>query len=483
MHYLIIAVLAFALSMLGCEGKTGPAGPTGAAGAAGPQGVAGPAGPVGPAGPAGADGAPGEPGEQGDKGDPGEPGAPGEKGDKGDKGDPGEPGAPGESGVPDGVDLDNILATIHHLTITRDSNSKTYYYLAPNFNQGGDKKDGTGNKLSPLNLIAGTEDMLTVKAASQSGDKIDGVMFGWSSNSDEVVSVDGDGMIEAGLPGNAKLTLTVEGRGIEISINAMVSGAIDHVLVAGPGNQKTTKDAGYSLIIPETSTVSLKATAHESDGDGIPGASFAWNSSNPAVASVDGGTVTANGVGSASITATAGGKTSKPVSVTVTAIGEFQYRLRVVRKSDHTLNIARLNSDKDHADYNKPGALPADFVVPTSGEGTAMVTYTIRVEARNNEGNWILATLTDDLTISLSSNNPDVIHFDFEARVADTNVTPNITAVDAVTDEATASSSDADPTYQFDHRHVGTEYGTTSITATADGAEGTSFVIGVAPPQ
>jgi len=34
MHYLIVIVIAFALSMMGCEGKTGPAGPSGAQGAA-----------------------------------------------------------------------------------------------------------------------------------------------------------------------------------------------------------------------------------------------------------------------------------------------------------------------------------------------------------------------------------------------------------------------------------------------------------------
>ena len=54
--------------------------------------------------------------------------------------------------------------------------------------------------------------MLTAKAASQSGDAIESVMFTWSSNSDEVVSVDGDGMVEAGLSGEAKLTLMVDGR-------------------------------------------------------------------------------------------------------------------------------------------------------------------------------------------------------------------------------------------------------------------------------
>ena len=375
------------------------------------------------------------------------------------------------------------MSDIHHIKITRGSNDKSYFYVAPNFDQGSEKMDGSGGKISPLNLIAGTEDMLTVKAASQSGDALEAVMFTWSSNSDEVASIDGDGMIEAGLSGEAKFTLVVDGRGIKISIDVNVSGAIDHVLVAGPGAQKTTKDAGYSLIIPEGSSVKLTATAHEKDASTIAGASIAWDSSNPAVASVDGGTVTANGAGSASITATSGGKTSKAVKITVTPIGDFQYRLRAVRKSDHTLNIARKNSDEDHADYGKPGSLPANFEVPTTGEGAAMITYTIRLEERNEDGNWVLATITDDLTISLASNDPDVIHFGFEAREADTSVTPNITAVAAVSDEVTATSSDADPTYQFDHRHVGTEYGTTSITVTADGAEGTSFVIAVAPPN
>ena len=475
MHYLIIAVLAFGLSLMGCEGKTGPAGPTGAAGVAGPagpagpQGSTGPAGPAGPQGPAGADGADGAQGPAGPKGDTGPAGADGKDGEDGAPGTGADPGAIQD--IINGVVGGGTLASVHHVKITRDSNNKAYYYLAPNFDQGGDKKDGTGNKLSPLNLIAGTEDMLTAKAASQSGDPLDGVMFGWSSNSDEVVSVDGDRMIEAGLPGNAKLTLKVEGRGIAISIDVVVAGAIDHVLVAGPGSQKTSKAAGYSLTMPENSDLKLTATAHESDGDGIAGASFTWNSSNPAVASVDGGTVTANGAGTASITATAGGKTSKAVRVTVTPIGEFQYRLRAVRKTDHTLNIARKNSDKDHADYNKPAAAPTDgtFTVQTSGD--SRIEYTIRVETRNSEGNWGLATLSDDLVITLASNNPDVIQFGF------TDGSNNISNM------LTATSSDSDPTYVFDQRHVGKAYGTTSVTASADGAEGTSFVIAVAPPE
>ena len=459
MHYLIIAVLAFGLSLMGCEGKTGPAGPAGVAGQPGQPGQAGADGDRGPAGP------PGPPGEKGEKGDTGPAGPAGPEGPKGDTGDSGLP--------PDIPDLSTVLADIHHIKITRGSNDKSYFYVAPNFDQGSEKMDGSGGKLSPLNLIAGTEDMLTVKAASQSGDALTAVTFTWSSNSDEVASIDGDGMIEAGLSGEAKFTLMVDGRGIEVNIDVKVSGAIDHVLVAGPGTQKTTKDAGYSLTMPEGSSLKLTATAHEKDASPIAGATFSWASSNPAVASVDGGTVTANGAGSASITASSGGKTSKPVKINVTEIGEFQFRLRAVRKSDFVLNIARKNSDEDHADYNKPMMAADDYdpAVATVTEGTGKVTYTIRVEERNDEGNWVL---TDDATgaslqITLATNNPAVIQFGYEHTGGTNDVSNMVTASNALA------------TYQFDQRHVGTAYSTTSISASADGAEGTSFQIGVAP--
>ena len=484
MHYLIIAVLAFGLSLMGCEGKTGPAGPSGAAGVAGVAGPAGPQGSTGPAGPAGPEGPAGPQGEKGDTGDTGDTGPAGPQGEKGDTGDTGPVGPEGpqgpkgdtgESGLPTDIpDLGTILADIHHIKITRGSNDKSYFYVAPNFNQGSEKMDGSGGKLSPLNLIAGTEDMLTVKAASQSGDALTAVTFTWSSNSDEVASIDGDGMIEAGLSGEAKFTLMVDGRGIEVNIDVKVSGAIDHVLVAGPGTQKTTKDAGYSLTMPEGSSLKLTATAHEKDASSIDGASFSWASSNPAVASVDGGTVTANGEGSASITASSGGKTSKPVKITVTEIGEFQYRLRAVRKSDFVLNIARKNSNEDHADYNKP-MMAADDYDPTAAtvtEGTGKVTYTIRVEERNDDGNWVLTDDTDGaaLQITLATNNPAVIQFGYEHTAGTNDVSNMVTAASALA------------TYQFDQRHVGTAYSTTSISASADGAEGTSFEIGVAPP-
>ncbi|MXZ75800.1 MAG: hypothetical protein F4207_01495 [Gemmatimonadetes bacterium] len=117
MHYLInssrltvVFAVAFAIAIIGCEGKTGPAGPsgpTGPAGAAGPAGPQGSTGPAGPAGPAGADGATGPAGPAGPQGEKGETG---ETGPAGPAGPEGPAGPPGEGGVPGDLSPEDIIA-------------------------------------------------------------------------------------------------------------------------------------------------------------------------------------------------------------------------------------------------------------------------------------------------------------------------------------------------------------------------------------
>ncbi|HEU4743079.1 MAG TPA: Ig-like domain-containing protein [Meiothermus sp.] len=74
--------------------------------------------------------------------------------------------------------------------------------------------------------------------------------------------------------------------------------------------------ATASLEIGQTQI--LTALAKDPGGQPLFGVSFTWASSNPAVATVAGGTVTAVAAGQAQITASAGGKTSAPVTVSVT---------------------------------------------------------------------------------------------------------------------------------------------------------------------
>ena len=394
MHYLIIAVLAFGLSLMGCEGKTGPAGPSGPSGPAGPQGVAGP---TGPQGPAGADGATGPAGPQGEKGDTGETGPAGPAGPEGPAGPKGDPG---DSGIPTEIP-GNILASIHHLIIgyLNDKGEVTgkVTYFAPDF------KVATGKNPLTFNLAVGDTRQLIPKAGSQDEAQVP-VEFAYSSDDPVNVSVTDDGEIEGLRSGSGNIVVTVVGRGISVKIPVNVLASINYVVVSAPGGQSTTKTGGTSITIPDGSSVKLTAVAKEADGTDVEGASFTWSSSNPAIASVDNGTVTANGTGSASITASAGGKTSKAVKITVTPVGAFPYVLESVRRSDFTLNIAPKSADKDEDDYNVPMAAPMGFdpasynhdgddgttaTIDVTNNGVLGIEYTIRILKRNEDGNLV----------------------------------------------------------------------------------------------
>lgn len=74
--------------------------------------------------------------------------------------------------------------------------------------------------------------------------------------------------------------------------------------------------ATANLEVGQTQT--FTALAKDPRGQPLSGVSFTWASSNPAVATVAGGTVTAVAAGQAQITASAGGKTSAAVTVSVT---------------------------------------------------------------------------------------------------------------------------------------------------------------------
>ena len=316
MHYLIIAVLAFALSVLGCEGKTGPAGPTGPSGAAGPagpagpQGSTGPAGPAGPQGPAGADGADGAPGPAGPQG---------EKGDKGDPGEDGADGAPGTGvdpgtvqGIVNEVVAGGILADIHHILIVQDGEDAkgARRSEAPGFLDIG--VDRT------VVLLVDETTMLAAKAGSQNGTPL-AVAFSWESDDASIADVDDSGMVTGVSNGSTNLVLSAVGRGVEIKVPVTVYKGVDNIVVTGGSGDNNLKVG---------STLALSATAFdESDADmgvKIPGVAFTWASSDDDVATVKAdkddssmATVTAVGAGTATITASAQGEDSNEISVTV----------------------------------------------------------------------------------------------------------------------------------------------------------------------
>ncbi len=317
MHYLIIAVLAFGLSLMGCEGKTGPAGPAGVAGQPGqsgppgadgdrgPQGDKGDKGDKGDPGEPGADGAPGEPGEKGDKGDKGDPGEPGADGAPGEPGPPGEQGPPGPAGIPDTGGIDPIqLAQAHHVAISID---------------GGDKADASAG--IPHTMRVGEESMIVAVAGAQSGRALDAipVTIAITKNADDAITLE-DGVITAAGVGSAEITAASELAGIAGKLKVTVTKPIDTIVfMIGEDDDATEAPSSLNLAAGETYVNEITAVAHDEDGEVIePRSDWSWSSSDKSVAAVEQkkdamkklvmmgaiGTITGKGPGDAEIMAT-----------------------------------------------------------------------------------------------------------------------------------------------------------------------------------
>ncbi len=392
MHYLIVIVIAFALSMMGCEGKTGPAGPSGPQGAAGPQGVAGSTGPQGAVGPQGPEG---PQGPKGDQGDPGPAGPVGPQGPAGPEGPQGPQGPQGEGIDADQVIGSGVLSDIHHIKLMQDGNDKKIaVFDAPDY----ELREGMENTLD-LIMAVGDMTMIAAKAASQNGMALP-VTFAWTSDSD-AISVEG-GAIDA-LTSTSKATVTVSavGRGVEIDLTVKVLDVIKRIEFAS--GQAT------SYVLPVGGSIDLMtpvAYNAAEDGDMIDGAEalIDWVSSAPGIVSVDGNTITAESRGKAEITAQGQGVTSKAkIMVTVAGgTGVIRYVMNPFPSSTadrtRTLTLA-VADDPNTEDVNEEAARAVD--------PDASIVLRIQVLEVGPDGKT--SNNDDTLSATVRSQNPDVI--------------------------------------------------------------------------
>ena len=392
MHYLIVIVIAFALSMMGCEGKTGPAGPSGPQGAAGPQGVAGSTGPQGAVGPQGPEG---PQGPKGDQGDPGPAGPVGPQGPAGPEGPQGPQGPQGEGIDADQVIGSGVLSDIHHIKLMQDGNDKKIaVFDAPDY----ELREGMENTLD-LIMAVGDMTMIAAKAASQNGMALP-VTFAWTSDSD-AISVEG-GAIDA-LTSTSKATVTVSavGRGVEIDLTVKVLDVIKRIEFAS--GQAT------SYVLPVGGSIDLMtpvAYNAAEDGDMIDGAEalIDWVSSAPGIVSVDGNTITAESRGKAEITAQGQGVTSKAkIMVTVAGgTGVIRYVMNPYPSSTadrtRTLTLA-VADDPNTEDVNEEVARAVD--------PDANIVLRIQVLEVGPDGKT--SNNDDTLSATVRSQNPDVI--------------------------------------------------------------------------
>ena len=322
MHYLIIALLAFGLSLMGCEGKTGPAGPTGPSGAAGPAGPAGPQGSTGPAGPAGADGADGAQGPAGPAGADGADGAQGPKGDQGERGPEGPMGPPGEAG--EGVALPPGLAQLEEIVI---------------------RKEGSDDNLTgTLYLFVDESVQLVAVGRTQSEMDISGDLdVTWTAKEGGIVTVE-DGNVMAETKGSTTIYATNELRQIRGSLKVSVQKAVDKVVVYdgmaddGDDDEYTTRtrgaeDKGTFPVLVKGMKHRAYAIAYDDEDDMLHDIAFTWASST----------------GNASIKPTkavGADKTPKDNSESKTNPGNFKVLITVNGKADIT---ATANDDVESA--------------------------------------------------------------------------------------------------------------------------------------
>ncbi len=419
MHYLILFVIAFALSMMGCEGKTGPAGPTGQQGVAGPQGVAGstgsqgsagpqgpegpqgpqgdtgPAGPQGPEGPQGSQGdtgpagPEGPAGPQGDTGPAGPEGPEGPQGSQGDTGPAGPQGPPGE-GIDAGQVIDSgVLSAIHHIKLTQDGNAKMVaVFDAPDFALRADP----GNNLD-LTMAVGETTTIVAKAASQDGAVL-AVGFEWETNS-QAITVDGGTITAVEPTADAKITLTAVGRGVEIELDVTVLDLIKRIEIAMP----------HAYVLPVDGSVTLSATAYDATkgGDEIEGAQIMFLSSDTNVVSVDGNTITAEDVGTAEVVATGGGVDSKDkVKITVTGTGTLLYAMRYTNIEAAARTRELTKADPDAVDDEGNAA-------PITREVDPDTNIVFRVQVFDIEADGSLSLTSDTPNVTVRSQQPEVV--------------------------------------------------------------------------
>ncbi|MQA92732.1 MAG: hypothetical protein GEU90_21330 [Gemmatimonas sp.] len=205
-------------------------------------------------------------------------------------------------------------------------------------------------------------------------------------------------------------------------------------------------------VAPSTATIALGATSQltasvlDSLGNILSGKTVTWSSSNTAVATVSsGGVVTAQGVGSASITARVDGESSS-ASITVQAEGDPTVASVTVSPSSASVSVGgsrQLTATAWDADGN---AIPGkDFTWSTSNNSVAAVsllglvtgqaagTVTVTAAVDGESGSVSISVTGASGGGSLSPQSGDRILFDFRQSLQ--NATSEQQALDLVSVE------------------------------------------------
>ena len=207
-------------------------------------------------------------------------------------------------------------------------------------------------------LVAGTSTTLTATVRDANGAVVTDRIVTWTSSDARVAIVSTAGVVTGVAPGSAAISAASEGRSDTTAIT-VVSPAIASVAVQP---SPATVRLGAS--------VTLTATVKDVTGAVVTDRPVAWASSNTAVASVTAsGVVTGRAIGSATISATSGGKSgSAMVNVVAVPVGS-------VTVAPSALSLVPTQSKALAATVRDAnGAVVGDRVVDWTSSNTAVAT-------------------------------------------------------------------------------------------------------------
>ena len=175
--------------------------------------------------------------------------------------------------------------------------------------------------LVPDTIAPGTKVPFSAVAIGWTGDPLVGIRFAWSTSDQSIAVVDSAGNVTPRRPGTVEVIASAYDIGkatLEIlpatTQSIVVSPSRDTIFVNVP-------------VVPARDTARLAAKAFDASGGQLTGVAFSWQSSAASVVIVDpNGMVHATGLGSATVTASAGGRSGSAQILVLPAIASPRSR-------------------------------------------------------------------------------------------------------------------------------------------------------------
>ncbi len=228
-------------------------------------------------------------------------------------------------------------------------------------------------------IDVGQQVQLIVTAYDSSGAPDSGVVVNWSSSESGVASVSSSGLVTAIALGAAMITVSSGSVTATATINVTAAPLVVSAVSVSP----------VSSSLYTGRTEQLAATLKDASGNVLSGIPVSWTTSNSGVASVSSsGVVTANGIGSTTITAMAAGiNGTASVNVTPPVVASISVKpASLTVSSGETTQLTATASDPSGAPVSVPiswtssnasaASVSSSGLVTANASGSATITAT-----------------------------------------------------------------------------------------------------------